>query len=389
MTGPWILSSADNALAVRFDQRPHMLAVYAQGGPGPLRQAFMLWRQRRGRPGLRVQDFYGLALWRRDLSPGDRAAFVFPRANRALNEGLLHVPPGATPEPLHDKLAVAERLTAAGIACTPTWAVVVPGSDATHRHGVPVIASREGLDAFLADPAHFPLYGKPVDGSRSQGGVRVERADPATGGVPGQAWLSNGVAISLGDLAAQIVAAYPGGYLLQPVLRNAACLRPHLGTATAALRVVTLRTEAGIEPLYALIKLPSATAMHDGPTINARAKAAVDVATGRVALVRPHYDPTGRGQDHWQDPATPLRGLELPGHAAALEVVRRGHALFPDHGILGWDVLLTDDGPVVGETNANPNHMLHQMATLRGVLGPDLGALWARAQAFAAARRGG
>jgi len=47
------------------------------------------------------------------------------------------------------------------------------------------------------------------------------------------------------------------------------------------------------------------------------------------------------------------------------------HALFPEFGIIGWDMAITADGPVIIEANDNSYHALWQLPEGRGILNPD------------------
>ncbi len=48
-------------------------------------------------------------------------------------------------------------------------------------------------------------------------------------------------------------------------------------------------------------------------------------------------------------------------------MAREAHALFPEFGVIGWDVAFTDAGPLLIECNDNPFHSLYQMAYRRGI----------------------
>jgi hypothetical protein len=64
-------------------------------------------------------------------------------------------------------------------------------------------------------------------------------------------------------------------------------------------------------------------------------------------------------------------GVTLPDVPQAVAMCEAAHRLFPTHGVLGYDVMLTEDGPIFGEVNTNPYHMLYQRAADRGVMNAD------------------
>jgi D-alanine-D-alanine ligase-like ATP-grasp enzyme len=45
--------------------------------------------------------------------------------------------------------------------------------------------------------------------------------------------------------------------------------------------------------------------------------------------------------------------------------------MLPEAGVIGWDVAISPDGPLIIECNTNPFHTLYQMAHRRGVRNPD------------------
>ena len=78
----------------------------------------------------------------------------------------------------------------------------------------------------------------------------------------------------------------------------------------------------------------------------------------------------------------------MPDWARAVELCREAHTSFPGHGIIGWDVFLTDAGPILNEANASPGHV-YQVAAQRPLLNPDLRPAYERARDFARKHGGG
>jgi Sugar-transfer associated ATP-grasp len=61
-------------------------------------------------------------------------------------------------------------------------------------------------------------------------------------------------------------------------------------------------------------------------------------------------------------------GFELPMWNAAKSLALEGMKVFPKMGMIGWDIAITDVGPVIVEPNETPDHMLPQIADRRGML---------------------
>ncbi|MET1028099.1 MAG: sugar-transfer associated ATP-grasp domain-containing protein [Dongiaceae bacterium] len=85
--------------------------------------------------------------------------------------------------------------------------------------------------------------------------------------------------------------------------------------------------------------------------------AAVDLKTGRLGSA------TDLGNDQafgWVDahPANgaPIQGRILPHWQDALALVRAAHGrAFSDRAMLGWDIAITDKGPMIVEGNGGPD----------------------------------
>jgi D-alanine-D-alanine ligase-like ATP-grasp enzyme len=68
--------------------------------------------------------------------------------------------------------------------------------------------------------------------------------------------------------------------------------------------------------------------------------------------------------------------LQVPFWDDVLKAACDAHDLTPDLGICGFDVAITDQGPVILECNDKPNHMLYQYPARKGVRQPDLAPIW-------------
>lgn len=67
-----------------------------------------------------------------------------------------------------------------------------------------------------------------------------------------------------------------------------------------------------------------------------------------------------------------LDGIPIPEYVVACDLVLRAHGLLRDLTIVGWDVAITPEGPVLIEGNDNPEISLHQIVAgpLRDVILP-------------------
>ncbi len=322
------------------------------GGPGPFGLWWRLLRLRRS--GLTVEEYLSYALWRPGVTRDVIATFLPASRNRALNDSLRDRRLPQLDAVIEDKIATLRHLGGLGLPVAPVAAVFGPEGD---------LRDEAALTAFLSGIGPDGMFGKPLRSSRSKGAVGI--AGP---GGPGQLRLMNGREVAVTALAAEIMRDWSAGFLFQPRVANAPGLGAHLGAATGSLRLVTLMQAGGPAVLYAVLKCPAPGEMHDGPTEGRRGWARVDAATGIVGAIRRLDDPAGPDVTHWQNPDESLTGYALPHFDQAVAVVLAGHAAMPGHGMLGWDVFLTEGGALISEVNANPHHDVWQKASRGGLM---------------------
>lgn len=356
----------------------------ARGGPGMLRQAVSLIALFAGRQRVRPEEYFTYALWRKDRGRAFVRDYVSNWRKRAFNASLLMPARGDDTEVLNDKLQAEARLRARGLPHVETRAVFAPeGAVVPEVPGLVGLRSVAEICDYLAVPEHFPLFGKPRGDSFARGAAVIEGVSG-----PGQVRFLSGADVPVQGLAEEIARDWAGGYLFQPFYQLEPSLRAHAGGAMASVRIVTLCTEAGIEPWYAVIRLPAREAMHDGDAKGERIWGLIDVASGEVMRLRSLRDPEAGDLTHGNDPALRFLGFRMPHWAEAIAITKAGHEAFPGHGIIGWDVFLTPQGALLNEANVSPGHV-YQVAAQRPLLNPDLRPAYARALAFARKHGGG
>lgn len=151
----------------------------------------------------------------------------------------------------------------------------------------------------------------------------------------------------------------PGGVMVQEMLRPHPALAGLAGAGVPTLRLVTgAGPEGPPELLDAFLQAP-----REGCLISqGYGFASLAIETGRVEAEAP-------GQCRPLYAGFALRpefaGVAVPDWPACVALVRRAHAAFPRPApFLGWDVALTDRGPVIVETNVAVSFYLTQAARL-------------------------
>jgi Sugar-transfer associated ATP-grasp len=346
-------------------------------GVSPLRQFADMWRLKGGANQIVAREYYDYQLYRPDLSLAEKREFVGEKGSLALNLSL--APPGLTNMRnfLADKVGLTTLMAGLGLNTTRIQAAYAP----TRGFGtLPTLRSAADVKAFLTGPARYPLFGKPVRGAGSFGSVLIDRIEGD------QAVLGTGLRVGLDDLCRQIADNTDYGYVLQDAVTPHPQIAAMTGSrAVSTIRAVTVNETGTPRLLYALWKLPSATAMSDNFWQSGSLIALVDPVSGVVQKVR-----YGSGVDtQWVEthPVTgaALKGITLPQWQSYVDLACNAHAVVPDNGILGWDLALTPDGAKLVECNENTGHGLFQLASGRGVLNADFAPAFAAVKARNAA----
>ena len=153
--------------------------------------------------------------------------------------------------------------------------------------------------------------------------------------------------------------------LVQPGLRNHVALRPLTLGGLCTIRLVTIRPVGGEpEPVVAVYRMPTGTAAADNFDGGGLA-APVDLASGVLgpAVQKKGALPVDEVDVH-PDTGAKVRGMVVPFFREAVALGVRTHGMCsPRVPVIGWDIAVLDDGPVIVEANNVPCSVLAQMPT--------------------------
>lgn len=324
-------------------------------------------------------EYYEFGMYRPDLSRQDRSEFVGVVSNEALNATMNKRSANFSIGLLRQKVFFSLLMQGLDLPVTRLQAVFSRKS----RYGnVTTLLSVDDLQRFLSEDARYPLFGKPTNGSKSIGSALFARIDRATGLIT----LGNGKTVEVASVAEEIAADFAGGYLFEDALVQHQDMQAVGGDALGSVRFVTIDSGAGADVLYALWKLPAPNAMSDNFWQEGSMIAHVDTQTGVAMMCR-----RGLGLKVEELETHPVSGLsivgfQIPHWDAARRLVADTHRVFQGLGIAGWDVGITQDGPVIIEGNSNPFHTLYQNATGRGICNPEFAQTFAKVAARKGAR---
>lgn len=144
--------------------------------------------------------------------------------------------------------------------------------------------------------------------------------------------------------------------IVQRFVENHHRVAPITNGALAALRIVTGMNGRGqAEFVTSLMALPHG----ESETTIGGITCAIERETGRITrALKPIDDRVSRHPDT----GAPIVGVVLPFWRESIDLVLRAHATaFPRLAFLGWDIALTEDGPLLIEANSGWGAIFHQM----------------------------
>jgi hypothetical protein len=295
------------------------------------------------------ENYYRYELYR----PRNRARaghFLHGHENSPVLYEMLTADGIATVAPLTDKVAFAERAAACGLPVVPTVAVV--------EHGQVVVATP------TMPPAD--LFVKPLTGKRGLGvhkwwydaGADAYRPAGADAYRPaGEAGGEPVAAVRREEFVTRLAEGSAGQALIvQPCLVNHPDLSDLALDAVVTCRIITMTDEQGCaEPVIATFRMAADRGsivdnMHRGGIA-----AAVALDSGALGPAS-DYAITGPATRNRRHPVSGglIDGRKLPLWEQVREVVCRAHDSFRPRLLVGWDVSIGPDGPVLLEGNERP-----------------------------------
>lgn len=248
------------------------------------------------------------------------------------------------------------------------FAALCRSQNLSHPETLPAGASREDIVEFLH--RHDAVILKPNFSSRGRG---IEAWRWQTEQWDGPAHLSHNY-LGMIDHVSQRLAA---GYLVQR------CLKVHPALATLSpgvlpsLRIITCRAEDGKpEATDAVLRLSAGGAQ---PVDNFAAGGIACVVNSDGQIERAMIRCAGGFEtiDRHPESGAQLAGASLTDLPAALALAERAHAaLGSGFTVVGWDVGMADEGPVLIEGNWNPGGETLQLPGGQGLAARRLGDLF-------------
>lgn len=262
-----------------------------------------------------------------------------------------------------DKVRASARARDRGLAIAPILALVGRTEDPCGFR----VADGPALARLLADAATpAKLFGKPAGEGGGAGALAIARE--------ADGWRFEGRLLdpaAMADALGRHRAA--GGLILQPRLQNHAAIRAVFGDGgLMTARMLVARTVDGAQVYGAMHKIIVGHALadkFDKPGAG-NMLAGLDLATGRVThvyMLPRHRRFLLERFTHHPDTKAAMVDFTLPMWDEALALARGTADAFPEAALLGLDVVITDDGPLLLEANTSWGVALPQLSMETGL----------------------
>jgi hypothetical protein len=321
------------------------------------------WKLRFGAGKLALNEYFDLRLFDNEFYKGvDKKAFVGLKASRRIwFQANFRVDQFAM---ANNKIASAIWFAAHGLPILPTIAIF---HDSVGRPSERLLRNEAELRCFLRKSEHYPLFGKPIEGSRSVGSVSIA----CYAASHDRLITTAGEWISLDDFIAVVKAQAASGYQFQSRVSPHERIREMCGDRLATVRLLTILRRGKPELLRACWKIPAGMNAADNFWRSGNLLAQLDIESGRVVRVIRRSGREFEEVSHHPDTDMRILGMEVPNWHDVTGLALDGAKLLDELPLVGWDIAPMDAGAVLVEANVTPDLQLHQIADRRGILDPD------------------
>lgn len=312
-----------------------------------------IMRLRRGRGKLQPEEYFMYGLYDDErYSPESKTTFL------GQNNLML---PSAWTEIARDKPTFTALLRGLDLPVPETQAIVHPTRSFP---GAVPLRNGEDIGRFLRSEAAYPIFGKPFDSVCSMGTAKItgyDRTDDVVlvGGdrrVPVNAFI-------------ELIEGLGHAYLFQTLMQPHAEIASLIGPCVSSVRMFVMSDDDGQHLFRAAWKIPASENDADNFWRNGNMLAGVDVESGKVlrTLVR-----TESGTEPIE--AHPITGakfaeMTFPHWDQMRDLVLKAATQIPSCHFQGWDVAMTDRGPILVELEGDGgNPIMEQLCFDSGLL---------------------
>ncbi|TWU04890.1 sugar-transfer associated ATP-grasp domain-containing protein [Stieleria varia] len=324
-----------------------------QSGKGLGGMVMEIMRLRRGQGKLQPDEYFMYGMY-------DDARFTAESRKTFLGQDNLLVPsPWA--KIAGDKPTLTTLLTGMGLPVPETQAIVHP-----FRTFANAFALRNPADVanFLRKDARYPIFGKPFDSVCSMGTAKIDRYDAEHDAV-----IVSGDKVVPVDAFAKKINELGLAYLFQTLMLPHPEIAKLIGPCVSSVRMFVISDRDGAALFRAAWKIPASVNHADNFWRVGNILAGVDIETGKIlrTVVRTE-DGTEPIAAHPITDAV-FDGMVFPEWDAMKHLVMQAAINLPHCHFQGWDVALTDRGPILVELEGDGgNPIMEQLCFDTGLL---------------------
>ncbi|KON82161.1 hypothetical protein PA01_11685 [Azoarcus sp. PA01] len=311
-----------------------------------------------------AEDYYHLALYRDSLTAEQKRTFLgsyekwryFNRLNPAVYDVIAR-----------DKALFHIFAASSGIRTPDTLATTAAGHKPFFGRRLDTV---EATRRFLCDNEGEELFFKPADGSLGEGAMAVGRSKSNVG-----KWeqIPDRIPITVEEILRHLVVdGVLGRFLIQRRLKPNEALAKIVPEVCPTARIMTLTSTKGVDLLGAALRMGSG----HSPTDNVAGGgliAPIEMETGTLRLAVCLDSGTPEAVTRHPFTHAPLQGIIIPQWNEVIALVRESATRLNFLPCIGWDIGLTDEGPVVIEINTRPRCISVQTGVEYGLLSGPLG----------------
>lgn len=266
-------------------------------------------------------------------------------------------------EVVGDKLHFFHHCEANGLPSIPILCAIDRTSDDPTLNGVDKSRWTERMES-----APDRVFIKLIDGTWGIDAFAAERRERDN-------WQFCEQSGSATDLHAFCVERLKGrrGWVVQPLVRSHSKLHRIMSLhALGTIRAVTFIEKGAVSLPYAVLRIPVGKNRADNFSHGASGNlvAPITLETGIVGVARGSKSkdwPEMIDVDVHPDTQNRISGFALPFWSELKELIAAAHKSLPNLATLGWDVAITDTGPLIVEANSTYDVDLLQVALKRGL----------------------
>ena len=261
----------------------------------------------------------------------------------------------------NDKPLMTSMLQGLGLPVPETQAIY-------HQYrtfdGAEPLRNQKDMLVFLREQANYPIFGKPFGSCQSKGTALINAYDKSTDeltiGATSQVPVEEFV---------ETVEKLNQAYMFQTLLRPHKEIEPMIGPSVSCVRMFFISDDRGCNLIRAAWKIPANSNSADNFWREGNMLAGIDIETGKITKALQRHDSgTSPVEKHPETDAT-FTDMVFPDWDQMLEVANNAALNLTDCYFQGWDIAMTDRGPVILELEADGGSpVLGQLCHDSGVL---------------------